>query len=187
MSSVIESARTLLGLTLPSGAGVGKILMSNGSGVASWQDFIPAGTAMVFYQASAPVGWWTAVALSQYFLMVVTQGSGLGGTAAGSWTPMAPTVGDHSAHTHSVSSGTTNYLPVITGTGNHFQIATDGPAVVNTISGIINSNWQQGNHQHTFGASTSGGPSSTLTHSVGAATHGYAQHKYANIIICTKN
>lgn len=49
----------------------------NGS---SWEDVgtvIPAGTAMSFYQSSAPVGW-TAIALNDKFLRVVTAG-GSGG------------------------------------------------------------------------------------------------------------
>ena len=68
----------------------------------SWDDVgavIPSGTKMVFYQASAPVGW-TAVALNDKFLRVVTAG-GTGGSTGG--TVAAST---SLAHTHTVNSHT---------------------------------------------------------------------------------
>ena len=69
----------------------------------SWDDIgqnvIPSGTKMVFYQASAPVGW-TAVALNDKFLRVVTAG-GTGGSTGG--TVAAST---SLAHTHTVNSHT---------------------------------------------------------------------------------
>ena len=71
----------------------------NGS---TWDDVatvIPSGTKMVFYQASAPVGW-TAVAVNDKFLRVVTAG-GTGGSNGG--TVAAST---SLAHTHTVDSHT---------------------------------------------------------------------------------
>ncbi len=68
----------------------------------SWDDIgtvIPSGTKMVFYQASAPMGW-TAVAVNDKFLRVVTSG-GTGGSTGG--TVAAST---SLAHTHTVSGHT---------------------------------------------------------------------------------
>ena len=203
MSSIIESARTLLGLTLPSGAGVGKILMSNGSGVATWQDMIPTGTAMVFYQASAPVGWWTAVALNDYFLRVVTAG-GTGGTSGGSWTlPVSVSIADYghvhsqSAHYHTLGDngqaessinnvgGSDGYChnvasaawtPNFRGGGVG---GTSGP--VQNVGAALTGRTETGTSPANTGTSGCGLSAS------GSATHGYAQHKYADIIICTKN
>lgn len=67
---------------------------------SAWEDvatLIPSGTKMVFYQASAPTGW-TAVAVNDKFLRVVTAG-GTGGTTGG--TVAAST---SLAHTHTVAS-----------------------------------------------------------------------------------
>lgn len=76
------------------------IQRDNGS---AWQDvatLIPSGTKMVFYQASAPTGW-TAVAVNDKFLRVVTAG-GTGGTTGGSG--LAPSSTVTLAHSHTVNS-----------------------------------------------------------------------------------
>lgn len=62
----------------------------------------PAGTKMVFYQAAAPTGW-TAEAINDKFLRVVTAG-GTGGTTGGSG--LAPSSTITLAHTHTVASHT---------------------------------------------------------------------------------
>lgn len=73
----------------------------NGS---SWDDIgtlIPAGTVMVFYQASAPVGWTKVVTQNDKALRVV---SSTGGTSGGS---VAFSAGI-SAHTHTISADGTH-------------------------------------------------------------------------------
>lgn len=69
---------------------------------SAWEDvatLIPSGTKMVFYQASAPTGW-TAVAVNDKFLRVVTAG-GTGGTTGGTMAASTSL-----AHTHTVASHT---------------------------------------------------------------------------------
>lgn len=69
---------------------------------SAWEDvatLIPSGTKMVFYQASPPTGW-TAVAVNDKFLRVVTSG-GTGGTTGGSVAASTSL-----AHTHTVDSHT---------------------------------------------------------------------------------
>lgn len=75
---------------------LGCIERYNGSAWVSVATDIPAGTKMVFYQASAPTGW-TAVALNDKFLRVVTAG-GTGGTSGGSGLVPSGTI--TLAHTH---------------------------------------------------------------------------------------
>jgi len=81
----------------------------------SWDDIgqniIPSGTKMVFYQASAPVNW-TAVAVNDKFLRVVTAG-GTGGSTGGTMAASTDL-----AHTHTTASHTltTNEIPAHTHT-----------------------------------------------------------------------
>lgn len=76
----------------------------------SWDDIgqnvIPSGTKMVFYQASAPTGW-TAVAVNDKFLRVVTAG-GTGGSTGGTVAASTSLAHTHSVanHTHTISSHT---------------------------------------------------------------------------------
>ena len=76
----------------------------------SWDDIgqnvIPSGTKMVFYQASAPVNW-TAVAVNDKFLRVVTAG-GTGGSTGGTMAASTSLAHGHTvaSHTHTVSSHT---------------------------------------------------------------------------------
>jgi hypothetical protein len=69
---------------------------------ASWDSVgnnFAAGTVMLFYQASAPTGW-TAVALNDKFLRVVSAG-GTGGSSGGSGLSPSSTI--TLAHTHSTA------------------------------------------------------------------------------------
>lgn len=74
----------------------------------SWDDvatLLPAGTKMVFYQASAPTGW-TAVAVNDMFLRVVTAG-GTGGSTGGTVAASATLAHTHTiAHTHDLANHT---------------------------------------------------------------------------------
>lgn len=81
----------------------------NGS---TWDDVatvIPSGTKMVFYQASAPVGW-TAVAVNDKFLRVVTAGGTGGSTGGSGLTPSSTITLAHihtvAAHTHDLANHT---------------------------------------------------------------------------------
>lgn len=75
---------------------------SNGS---TWDDVgssIPSGTVMSFYQSSAPTGW-TAVAVNDKFLRVVTNGTS-GGANGGSLAASSSL-----SHTHTIQSHVHNY------------------------------------------------------------------------------
>lgn len=92
----------------------------------SWEGVgthIPSGTKMVFYQSTAPTGW-TAVAVNDMFLRVVTAG-GTGGTTGG--TVAAST---SLAHTHGLSNHFHNVpLAMPTSTGSILP-NLDAPAFI---------------------------------------------------------
>jgi hypothetical protein len=127
---------------------------------------IPSGTAMVFYQASAPSGWTSVAGPNDRALRVVSAG-GSGGTGGGSnsfSTVFAQTVvGSHTlttaempAHTHSLNGIFDN-----TGVEN---VATCG-----------NFNFQLG------GTSGSAGSGGSHNHTITMAI------TFSDVIICTKN
>ena len=132
---------------------------------SNWVDIatlIPSGTKMVFYQASPPTGW-TAIAVNDMLLKVVTSG-GTGGSTGGStalsscW--VATSTGAEASHTHSVS-GTTD-SGATTGSGTP---SFTGPGVF---------------HDHSF--SVTSGAGSSHSHSVTA----YDPH-HADVILATKD
>lgn len=86
----------------------------------SWDDIgqnvIPSGTKMVFYQSSAPVNW-TAVALNDKFLRVVTAG-GTGGSTGGTVAASTSLAHSHTvdSHTHTISHTHTFTTSVVSAT-----------------------------------------------------------------------
>lgn len=116
---------------------------------SAWEDvatLIPSGTKMPFYQASPPTGW-TAVAVNDKFMRVVTS-AGTGGTSGGSGaTPSSTITLAHThtvaSHTHSVSAHTHNLdYTTYTDLANSFAGSLigndadgDNGAVYNSVSG----------------------------------------------------
>jgi hypothetical protein len=145
---------------------------------SSWEDVgtvIPAGTKMIFYQASAPVGW-TAVSVNDRFLRVVTAG-GSGGSTGG--TVAAST---SLAHSHTVNSHTHTMAHTHTYSGT-----TDGPSGVDPDP---NGTFSGGNiiHSHTFSGTTSGvSTPNTGGSSPGTDSQFAGAFAYADVIICTKD
>lgn len=155
----------------------------------SWDDIgqnvIPSGTKMVFYQASAPVNW-TAVAVNDKFLRVVTSG-GTGGSTGG--TVAAST---SLAHTHTVASHThtgPSHTHTITAEAAHthaFTLTSFGTGIA------LGDGWEEdgttasgGAHSH-GGATGSGGTGNT-----GAATPAtdsqLGAFAYADVIVASKD
>lgn len=102
---------------------------------------IPSGTVMPFYQAAAPTGW-TAVALNDKFLRVVTTGT-TGGTTGGSG--LTPSSALTLAHSHTVASHTHSLSTHTHTMGNHthstpahrHQIENSGNTSHSTASGSV--------------------------------------------------
>jgi len=153
----------------------------------SWDDVgavIPSGTKMVFYQASAPVGW-TAVALNDKFLRVVTAG-GTGGSTGG--TVAAST---SLAHTHIVASHThtgPSHTHTISNDGSHSHSVTlYAGDQINLGSGYLSTGFTDSAGDHAHGGAT-GSSGTGATGAASPATDSQlGAFAYADIIICSKD
>ena len=181
--------------------------------VVTLEALIVSGTAMVFYQAAAPTGW-TAVAVNDKFLRVVSAG-GSGGSAGGSGLAPSSTITlahSHtvSSHTHSISSDGAHthsvaahqhVLDYTIGTGDTTFGVTDLVVSANAdgqpigkATGSGGSNRRHINVTKTDGSGTTGSNGAhTHTGATGAATPGMDSQlsniafQYADVIVATKN
>lgn len=186
-----------VGFTVAPGTS-GNLLTSNGTAwtsaaPAATTPSVPAGSVMLFYQASAPTGWTQVTTLNDYGLRLV---SGAGGTTAGTtaystvFTNQTPSftgaigtlasaattlstsqIPSHT-HTFGISGGASG------GFGAYTAIDT-GTTIGKLGSGTDNDTGAQGggtSHSHSL-SGVPGGTVGTVTLNV----------RYANIIICSKN
>lgn len=159
------------------------------SRVVTLEALIVAGTKMVFYQAAAPTGW-TAVAVNDKFLRVVTAG-GTGGTSGGSGLAPSSTITlAHShtvaSHTHSIASESshTHSTPAHTHTlvnGSTAGLAggteTDTPVHVASAGAAMNASSWGGGGTHTLrqvSATTNSGEGGGTSGAGSAHDHGGA-------------
>jgi hypothetical protein len=189
------NALSVLGALVPD---AGKIIVGTGITWITSDHPIPAGTAMIFAQASAPTGWTKSTTHNDKMLRIVSgTGGGSGGSAALStaWTSVAlsGTVAGHTltvteipAHTHSGTTG--NDSP----DHNHIVNAGTGSVSVGGGGGYcagpgnnLTSGGASARHQHSFTTSSIGGD--------GSHTHGITVNaftvtpSYVDVIICTKD
>lgn len=177
---------------------------------SAWEDvatLIPSGTKMLFYQAAAPTGW-TAVAVNDKFLRVVTSG-GTGGSTGGSG--LAPSSTVTLAHTHTVASHTHDLGNHTHTTPNHTHAIDYTATVGNSSPGndfvynapdfstFLFSTTQAGSgvtlHKmkdstKSEGSGTSGAPSSNTSGAATPATDSVltnATFQYADVIVATKD
>lgn len=135
------------------------------------ESVIPAGTNMVFYEATAPTGWTLNNTADDRFLRVETSG---GGSTGGSW--------DDLSHTHNLSDAAwAQYHVGTVSTTANFNMVSG----VTSWGGNRQSTPQSGNNSTTSG-NDKGLELDGATDNANI-THGSAQHQYANIIICTKD
>lgn len=195
-SASAGSALSAAGYVVPPQSGnAGKFLSTNGAATA-WQSVvpqIPAGTRMVFAQASAPVGWTqdTSDAATDRMLRVVnTTGGGVGGSHSPILNNLVPshthtfTTGTESAsHTH-VDAGHAHAAAQGTGYNVYGGAAGGGPATGagfgTNLNDILTSITQAN-----LGAAT--GPH---THSGNVDPNGSASNwtpRYIDLIICSKD
>lgn len=99
--------------------------------------FLPAGTKMAFYQASAPAGWTQDPSVNDRVLRVV---SGSGGGSGGDWTMAdlktaghALTVDEIPGHAHTIGID----WPIVAGfyTGGYNVVTGGGPAATSSVGG----------------------------------------------------
>lgn len=172
---------------------------------SAWEDvatLIPSGTKMVFYQASAPVGW-TAIAVNDKFLRVVTAG-GTGGSTGGTIAASTSLAHSHvisssGTHTHSTPAHSHNFEYTLTNPGSDLWdvVSThvhsndsDGSVIYAAAEGVSASSnavrRRYTNRTQSGGSSTSG---SSGDHSHGGTTSSefVGAFAYADVIVASKD
>jgi len=160
---------------------------STGSAYEDIGTLLPATTAMVFYQASAPVGW-TAVAVNDKFLRVVTAG-GTGGTTGGTMaasTDLTHThaVGNHThdmTHMHNMNYSMTGQAYTTADTDYICSANADNASIFKPVSGSDTTLRAIKNQTANSATTDTGAGSGT---SGNGLTGAFA---YADIVICTKS
>jgi hypothetical protein len=157
---------------------------------------IPAGTKMVFYQASAPAGW-TLVNVDDKFLRVVNGGGGgTGGTVAAS-TSLAHThtVASHdhtlASHTHSIpninldTDGTTSSSASDPYAGAYADVNGEGSSLLSykNTGGSVAVHFLKGR----TATSTSGAASGNTGAATPSTDSQLGVFAYADVIICSKD
>ena len=188
---------------------------SGNAGGLTWttvvsEDYIPDGSVMAFFQASAPTGWTQVTTQNDKTLRVV---SGTGGGTGGDWAMSAgETTSSHGGHVHAGAAHSHNHnlsagshtlstneipahshsVPYANHTGNsgssYFSNAFYRPnySYRNGGNHSTNNTGGGGGHSHSLaGSIVSGGAGDTS--SAGSHTHTIAAPQYIDVIICSKD
>jgi len=138
----------------------GNVLTSNGTAWTSAAPSIPAGTVILFYQATAPTGWTQVTTQNNKALRVVSgTGGGTGGTVAFTTAfasqAVAGTVGTSGATTLSTAEmpAHTHSYTAVSGT-NNVPDGFDKSPYTSTTSSTTGSQGGGGSHTHTGGTFT---------------------------------
>jgi hypothetical protein len=145
---------------------------------------IPSGTVMVFYSAAAPTGW-TAVAVNDKFLRVVTAG-GSGGTTGGTIAASSSLAHSHTvnSHTHSVEAHD-HIMSYASATNSATGAAVGGGDSDNTEQYVLGAGGSLLRHlrnrTQVDGAHTSGATAPGTDSQIGGA------FAYADVVLATKD
>ena len=142
----------------------------NGAAFVDVATLITSGTKMVFYQAAAPAGW-TAVAVNDKFLRVVTAGT-TGGATSG-----ATAASTSLSHTHTMG----NHTHSISSDGAHTHDLDPSGSGVTSGVGLNDTTTSNGAHTH---SGATGVPSGNTTEADSASLGVLAA---ADVIIATKD
>lgn len=173
-------------------------------------NFLPSGTKMPFYQASPPTGW-TAVAVNDKFMRVVTS-AGTGGTNGGSVAASTSLAHTHtvSSHTHDLGNhthSTPTHQHTIATTATNDLAETPSASLINGKSYAVRNNSSSSNPIQivnldgttgigeiltgvtaTDGSGTSGAPSSNTSGATAPGTDSQlGVFAYADFCVGTKN
>lgn len=164
-------------------------------------NWLPSGTKMPFYQASPPTGW-TAVAVNDKFMRVVTSG-GTGGTTGGSVAASTSLAHTHTmAHTHDLANHTHStpahqhdleYTTGAAGIGTGLPVYSSGSSgaqlKVGDSGGTTGGQRLPNNRTESSGSGTSGAPSSNTSGAASSATTDSAlgAFAYADFCVGTKD
>lgn len=156
----------------------------------TWDDIacnFPAGTNAIFYQSSAPLGW-TAIAINDKFLRVVTAGTTGGTSGPGTLSPSSSLSHSHSYdHYHTVPNHvhtlehTDSSNGVNLGTGGAILSARTAGAYLGVNNGGAGTSWQIKNQTTSSGSTTTGSATGSTTNSL---VNTFA---YSDVIVATKN
>lgn len=154
----------------------------------TWDDIgcnFPSGTKTVFYQATAPVGW-TAEAINDKFLRVVTSGGTGGSLGAGTLSPSSPLTHTHTdSHYHDIP----NHVHTLDHTDSSLSANLSSPIVSSRSAGsfMYASSGGAGTTWIIKNNTTSSGSTST-TGATGSIDNGLVvTFAYADVIIGTKS
>ena len=142
---------------------------SGNNGGLTWatvssEDYIPDGTVMAFWQASAPTGWTKLTTQNDKMLRVV---SGTGGGTGGGWAVSAGSnTGAESSHTHTVAAH--GHAHNLSG-GGHTLSTGEMPSHSHTHT-IITTNTSGG----TRGYGNAGGGNSSTGNTGGGGSHSHS-------------
>ena len=167
-----------------SNAGTDGYFLSKQSGNAgglTWaevvsEDYIPNGSVMVFFQASAPTGWTKVTTQNDKTLRVV---SGSGGGTGGDWAMSAgettSEVGAHThtsaAHTHTGASHTHTSAAHTHGTSAMTLATSQMPAHNHSFSGSTGSNTQTASYGNWLNQAGFAASSSSTNNAGGGGSH----------------
>lgn len=156
----------------------------------TWDDIgcnFPAGTKTIFYQASAPTGW-TAVAVNDKFLRVVTSGTTGGTVGAGTLSPSSSMTHTHAYdHYHTIPNHvhtlehTDSSFGVNLGAGGAILSDRSDGSYLGVSTGSGGTSWQIKNN------TTSSGTTGTTTASGNTNSGLSSVFAYSDVIIATKN
>jgi len=153
-----------------------------------------AGTAMVFYQASAPTGWTKVTTHNDKALRVVSgSGGGSGGSTAfsSSFTHSHSdsfSVSNHTLNTSQMPSHThlQSYRPFVLPSYPHTGQGANGSSGLSAVDNGLNAH--SAGDTPTQGAGGSGGVTQGHNHGLaGAVASATISPRYVDVIICTKN
>jgi hypothetical protein len=179
------SAATASRLILRDAAGRAQVAAPSAAADIARKDtvdaLIPAGTKMVFAQATAPTGWTQDTSVNDRVMRVV---SGSGGGVGGSWTISGLTVGDTALtiaqmplHGHAMRHKTN--VEGQTGSDN------SGPIVTRNMSAVTEPAWT-GAPGDAAGQSI-GGTGGGQAHTHGLSSNGAWRPNYVDVIVASRN
>jgi hypothetical protein len=179
--------------------------------VPEGEDYIPNGSVMAFFQASAPTGWTQVTTQNDKTLRVV---SGTGGGTGGDWAMSAgETTSSHGGHVHSSAAHTHGGGSLAAGAASlseaqmpshrheqgsggsgSIQWAHNSPGgnprysqpSGSDGSRYVNYKGSGSSHQHSL-SGTSASTTPGDTGSAGSHTHTIAAPQYIDVIICSKD
>jgi len=141
---------------------------------------IPAGTVMLFYQATAPTGWSEIdTPITDYFINATSVAAADGGSETSTFN----NVGAESSHTHNLSDSGWCEVDIV-GSELRVRSVVADPTFSGTHKITTSGSSASGTSGNNAGWTLDGATDAGSSH---AHSHVQADHAYANVIICDKD